>query len=159
MGRLTGMKPQPKILILVALASGMVASAYFIGPAPVATAVAAATRPIAEMAMAAAPSKPASTIKTLKAPVPLPVGRHEKYFDVSSLSDTVVPAKADEGQQNVPADATASDASAKASIEMDGYRNVRGLVRAADGVWHARAMRGRTEISVVVDPNGNVSQD
>jgi len=155
------MKPHPKTLVLVALASGMLASAYFIGPAPAATAVPAEARPIPSMAMAAAPSKPASTIKTLRAPVPLLVGRHDQFFDMSSVPDTAAPtqtasATANESPQ---APAASSDSTAKASIEMDGYRNVRGLVRASNGAWHARAMRGSTEIAVVVDPNGNVSQD
>ena len=157
------MKPPAKTLALVALASGMLASAYFIDPAPAATAVLAAS-PAApgqapSLPMAAAPSKPASTIKTLKAPVPLLVGRHDQYFDVNSVPDTAAPvqtASATAGESPTPA---SSDAAAKASIEMDGYRNVRALVRAPDGKWRGRAMRGGTEIAVSVDSTGNVSQD
>jgi hypothetical protein len=169
------MKPRPKIFALVALAFGMLASAYLIGPAPaaatapiavLASASPATARPASAIAMAAVtPSKPASTIKTLRAPVPLQIGKHDQYFDVSSVPDTVVPgstapgtapAAAGDGQQ---ASAIADDATAKASIQTDGYRNVRGLVRASDGSWHGRAMRGSTEIAVSVDPTGNVSQD
>ena len=149
------MKPHPKTLALVALASGMLASAYFIGPAPAAPAVPGAARPIPAMAVAA--PKPASTIKTFQAPVPMLVSRHDKFFDVSSVSDTAAPvqtASATTDQQ-----ATASDAAARASIERDGYRNVRGLVRGPNGAWRGKAMRGGTEIAVSVDPNGNVSQD
>jgi hypothetical protein len=51
------------------------------------------------------------------------------------------------------------DAQAKRAIEFDGYRNVRGLVKGADGVWHGRAMRGRTEVGVKVDASGSVSAD
>ena len=153
------MKPPAKTLALVALASGMLASAYFIDPAPAATAVLAAPRQVPSLPMAASPSKPASTIKTLKAPVPLLVGRHDQYFDVNSVPDTAAPvqtASATAGESPTPA---SSDAAAKASIEMDGYRNVRALVRAPDGKWRGRAMRGGTEIAVSVDPTGNVSQD
>jgi hypothetical protein len=154
------MKPSPKTLALVALASGMLASAYFIGPAPAATT--AGSRPVPSIAMAAVtPSTPASNIKTLQAPVPLLVGKHDQYFDVSSVPDTAAttaatPTTVTDGQQ---ATAAADDAAAKASIQMDGYRNVRALVRAPDGSWHGRAMRGSTEIAISVDPTGTVSQD
>jgi hypothetical protein len=155
------MKPSPKTLALIALASGMVVSAYLIGPAPAATTVPAAPPVMA----AATPAKPASNIKTLQAPVPLLVGKHDQYFDVSSVPDTVVPGTTAPGttpsaaSDSQQASAIADDAAAKASIQMDGYRNVRGLVRAPDGSWHGRAMRGGTEIAVSVDPTGNVSQD
>ena len=155
------MKPSPKTLILVALASGMVVSAYLIGPAPAAT-----TAPTAPLAVAAVtPSQPGSRIKTLQAPVPLLVGKHDQYFDVSSVPDTAIPGATAAGTpgaavgDNQQASTAADDAAAKASIQMDGYRNVRGLVRAPDGSWHGRAMRGGTEIAVSVDSTGNVSQD
>jgi hypothetical protein len=159
------MKPHPKTLALVALASSMLASAYLMGPAPAATTT--GSRPAPSIALVAAtPSKPESNIKTLQAPVPLLVGKHDQYFDVSSVPDTVTPGSpttgtpattAGDGQQATAA--VADDAAAKANIQMDGYRNVRGLVRAPDGSWHGRAMRGGTEIAVSVDSTGNVSQD
>jgi hypothetical protein len=148
------MKPTPKTLVLIALASGMVVSAYLIRPAPAAT-----TAPAAPLAMAAVtPSRPGVSIKTLQAPVPLLLGKHDQYFDVSSVPDTAATTVlgSSDSQQVT---ATAEDAAAKASIQMDGYRNVRALVRAPDGSWHGRAMRGGTEIAVSVDSTGNVSQD
>ena len=152
------MKPHPKTLVLVALASGMLASAYLIAPAPAATTGPAAARPVTRLAPAPVPSAVASNIKTLQAPVPLLVGKHDQYFDTSTVMETAgTAALKTTGVQ--PDSAAASDAMAKNSIEMDGYRNVRGLVRAPDGSWHGRAMRGRTEIAVSVDPNGSVSQD
>ena len=51
------------------------------------------------------------------------------------------------------------DADAKRAIEFDGYKNVHAVVKGSDGIWHARAMRGRTEIAVTVDASGNVSAD
>ena len=50
-----------------------------------------------------------------------------------------------------------NDADARKAIEFDGYKNVHGIVKDPDGTWHARAMRGRTEIAVTVDASGNVS--
>ena len=52
-----------------------------------------------------------------------------------------------------------NDTQAKAAIELDGYKNVRGLVQGEDGVWHGRALRGRTEIAISVDAKGSVSAE
>ncbi|MEI6204860.1 MAG: hypothetical protein WCP68_23175 [Enhydrobacter sp.] len=152
------MKPQPKTLVLVALASGMLASAYLVAPAPAATTGLVAARPVTRLAPAPVPSVVASNIKALQAPVPLVVGKHDQYFDTSTVRETsATPAvKTTDLQQD---SAARSDAMARNSIEKDGYRSVRGLVRAPDGSWHGRALRGGTEIAVSVDPNGGVSQD
>ena len=48
---------------------------------------------------------------------------------------------------------------AKAAVERDGYKNVHALEQGPDGVWRGRAMRGRTEIAIRVDDNGNVSAE
>ena len=147
------MKPPAKTLALVALASGMLASAYFIDPAPAATAVLAAPRQVPSLPMAASPSKPASTIKTLKAPVPLLVGRHDQYFDVNSVPDAMPV------QGPAIATARADDVFAKTAIEQDGYRGVKNLVKAPDGSWRGRALRGSTEVAVRVDASGSVAAD
>ena len=48
------------------------------------------------------------------------------------------------------------DAQAKARLKADGYRNVTGLRRGADGLWRATATRGAAKLNVMVDPRGNV---
>jgi hypothetical protein len=52
-----------------------------------------------------------------------------------------------------------SAAKAKASVELDGYKGVRLVAQLPDGRWKARAMRGRTEIGVTVEPDGSVRAD
>ena len=47
---------------------------------------------------------------------------------------------------------------AQKRIEDDGYKNVQGLARGSDGLWHGRAMRGSAEVQVTVDKQGNVQQ-
>jgi hypothetical protein len=47
---------------------------------------------------------------------------------------------------------------AQKRIEADGYKNVQGLALGSDGLWHGRAMRGSTEVQVIVDRQGNVTQ-
>ena len=46
---------------------------------------------------------------------------------------------------------------ATAFIEADGYKSVRVLSKSQDGIWHAKALRGATEVLVTVDAQGNVS--
>jgi hypothetical protein len=46
---------------------------------------------------------------------------------------------------------------ARQEIERLGYRDVRGLAEDDQGVWHGRALRGNTEIQLLVDQDGNVS--
>ena len=51
----------------------------------------------------------------------------------------------------------AGSANAAAKIQADGYKNVQGLTRGADGKWHGKALRGGTMVDVTVDARGNVS--
>jgi hypothetical protein len=46
---------------------------------------------------------------------------------------------------------------AQKRIEMDGYKNVTGLAKGADGLWHGTAMRGNTSVQVTVDRSGKVA--
>ena len=148
----------------------MLASGYLIGPAPGAT-----TRPVVALAAPASPAKPApepaSKVKMMRPPVPLQVGGHDRYF-VSAPADVIATdtqtaaatmgttAATNDKLGDKPLDGRGeASLAAKAAIEQDGYRNVRALVKIADGTWRGRAMRGSTEISVTVDANGSVSAD
>lgn len=46
---------------------------------------------------------------------------------------------------------------AKKAIERDGYKNVQGIAKGSDGLWHAQAIRGSTPVQVTVDRSGMVS--
>lgn len=59
-------------------------------------------------------------------------------------------------QATLPNDASAAAQSARRKIEADGYKNVQGLAKGADGMWHGRALRGNTEVQIKVDAKGNV---
>jgi hypothetical protein len=54
-------------------------------------------------------------------------------------------------------DANSAANAAKHDIEREGYRDVRGLAQDTQGVWHGRALRGNTEVQLLVDQDGNVS--
>jgi hypothetical protein len=55
-----------------------------------------------------------------------------------------------------PVNAPGSDAAVRA-IQADGYKNVQGLTRGADGRWHGKALRGTTLVDVSVDGRGAVT--
>ncbi|CAN5243989.1 hypothetical protein BH10PSE6_BH10PSE6_50490 [soil metagenome] len=156
------------------------------GPAAVATAPMPKPAPVATAAMPAGPTaKPASALVANRAPVPLVPRAHNTYFapketeasaSKASAATGAVPSEAtttdilkasltigagpDGGLPPAPGDAKSGDsAQAKAAVELDGYKNVRGLEKGPDGLWRGRAMRGRTEIGIRVDAAGRVSAD
>lgn len=54
---------------------------------------------------------------------------------------------------------TVATAVARTQIEKGGYTGVRGVNRAADGTWHAKARNAQNApVSVVLDNQGNVSE-
>jgi hypothetical protein len=142
--------------------------------------------PVASSAVPAAPTaKPSSTLVANRPPVPIVTRARDKYYVPKATEASVQTASAAQGATApgsngaansdispasltfggaadgglLPADgATSGDSSrAKAAVELDGYKNVRGLEKGPDGIWRGRAMRGRTEIAIRVDDSGNVS--
>jgi len=73
-------------------------------------------------------------------------------------ADGAPPAAAGSPPGNV-ADAPDSHAAltARQAIENDGYKDVQDVAKGSDGLWHARAMRGDTQVQVTVDRTGQVS--
>lgn len=180
------MAPYRTFLVL-GLAVGTLGAGYVFAsqqsPATVATAPMPKAAPVATAATPAAPTaKPASTLVANRAPVPLVTRTHNTYLapkaaeasapaqpsvpsaaaattDISTAALTVG-AGADGGLPPPPGEARPGDSTrAKAAVELDGYKNVRGLEKGPDGVWRGRAMRGRTEIAIRVDSSGSVSAE
>jgi hypothetical protein len=147
------------------LFSGILASGYVIVAAAKATAtpVAASDRhdkqPTASEAANPAPTPaptlaPRTRFSPAKPPVPLRTSRHATYWveDPERPTTTTM-----EGAVTEPTNKrVTSDATAKAMIEADGYKNVRSLVQAPDGAWRGLAMRGAAEIAISVDAKGRV---
>jgi len=109
----------------------------------------------ANSASAPAPTlSPRMRFSSAKPPVPLRTSRHVPYrveepqWPTATTTEGVVTEQTDKK--------VTSDATAKAMIEADGYKNVRSLVRAPDGAWRGLAMRGAVEIAISVDANGGV---
>jgi hypothetical protein len=158
-------------------------------PVPVAAAVApvvpAPSAPTSATPAAAAPvAKPAPTLAANRAPVPLVTRGHANYYASTSIdaaggtgkpsatdgkpsvdmgtftSSSLSPeAQAGSDPQQALLTEPGDDSKARAAVELDGYKNVRGMVKDADGVWRGRAMRGRTEIAIRVNADGSVSAD
>ena len=68
------------------------------------------------------------------------------------------PTSVDANTANASGHPTGQALIAQKRIEADGYKNVQGLARGPDGLWHGRAMRGSSEVQVTVDKQGNVTQ-
>jgi len=155
---------------LFGLALGMLGVGYLLGPAPGATTL--PTQPVAK-AIPAAPQKPATTLVATRPPVPLVTQTRASYVTdrpagafgpdkptVNMGTFAGNPPDPNDKTQALavqPPAKSGDDAQAKKAIEFDGYKNVRGLTKGADGMWRGRAMRGHTEIAISVDANGNVS--
>jgi hypothetical protein len=164
------------------LALGMLGAGYLFVPAP-----GGATSPAQPVAKAEpAPARPAPELVASRPPVPLLTPPRATYVSQATLeksasnSSEAKPSvnagvfKSGAPDPNVPTQALAmappsgddsqakrggNDSKARQAIELDGYKNVRGLEQGPDGMWHGRALRGRTEIAVRVDSSGNVSAE
>ena len=162
------------------LALGMIGLGYQLGAAPsVITQPAPASPPVAAAKLEPVPvAKAPTALVANRPPVPLVTApRPASYVppaepqtaSVSTDNKSTVPPTVNMGTfSSNPSDGRdvtqalsmpGDDARAKKAIEFDGYRNVGSLVKQPDGTWRGRAMRGRTEIAVRVDANGNVSAE
>lgn len=98
-----------------------------------------------------------ASVEVRQAPVPLQWGyKHETVAVAAGEAPTI----ADLASKVVTDQAAdAGESGAKSAIEADGYKGVRGLVRGPDGSWRGKAMRGRMEVAIRVNPDGSVSAD
>ncbi len=108
----------------------------------------AAPRPVAEMTG----SRP--LIEVRHAPVPL---------QMRERPPVVLPQGLEQASLTTPPTVSPEDGEgrsfARTAIEADGYKTVKSMVAGPDGTWRARALRGRTEVTVTVDRDGRVSAD
>jgi len=68
------------------------------------------------------------------------------------------PAAAAQTKPAAPSTAAMSEAQAKARIESQGYANVSGLKRAANGMWSAKAMKAGKSHELSLDTRGQITQ-
>jgi len=113
------------------------------------------TPPRATYVSQATLEKPASKSSDNKSSVDMGVFKSNPPDPNAQQANAVQPPSGNDSQ----AKRGGNDSKAKQAIELDGYKNVRGLEQGPDGVWRGRALRGRTEIAVRVDASGNVSAE
>ena len=112
-------------------------------------------RPIA-VAKSAPVESPKASLEPLQAPVPLHL-KPRQTAKLAPIDATGTPATGESGtaaSSNSPD--LACENAARAAIEADGYKSVR-IVSKGDGVWRAKALRGKTEVLLIVDSNGSVT--
>src|SRR5262245_49647979 len=96
---------------------------------------------------------------TVQAPAAGSAGAATPSVNPPSASTPGVPSQSvtAPNQANLPAMPNAQGSgNARAKIERDGYKNVQGLQRNADGSWSGKALRGGQMVDVNVDARGNV---
>lgn len=112
-------------------------------------------RPIA-VARPAPVDSPKASIEPQQAPVPLQM-KPRQAVKPPTVDTTGAPAMGDSGTAASSTNPDpASEIAARAAIEADGYKSVR-IVSKGDGVWRAKALRGKTEVLLIVDSNGSVT--
>lgn len=84
-----------------------------------------------------------------QAPVPMVLTKRPPV-----LAPTAAGAEAVTAESTLP---QLSEADARAAIEADGYKRPRMVNKGLNGIWHARALRGTTEVALRVDAQGNVT--
>lgn len=70
-------------------------------------------------------------------------------YDATQVDQATLPSQ--------PAAIEQDNALARRAVEEDGYKSIRDIKPGPDGTWRVRAMRGRTEVLLVVDKDGRVS--
>jgi hypothetical protein len=145
-------------LAVAFLLLGVIAGAHMITPAPDATAsplVASETRKAQPAAVAPPAPEPVLTARTAaiaRPPVPLRLSPRPAVKKAEGETASPQVAASDASQPSLQ-----TESFAKAAIEQDGYKSVRGITKGPNGSWRATAMRGTTEVILRVDANGNVS--
>jgi hypothetical protein len=104
-----------------------------------------------------------ASVEVRKAPVPLQVAPRPPVY-VPAVDTTEAYVKGEAGSSTKASalapsatDDKVGEAAARKAIEADGYKGVEVLRKGDNGVWHAKALRGRTVVQLVVDSRGMVS--
>jgi hypothetical protein len=140
-------------ITLLGVIAGTASAAIFVPPPALETSRPRPVKP-AEV-VKSAKLEPMPNLETARPPVPIAHLPKRK-----PIVQAAAPAESPTQPAQSPPDVNDPSATkAKAAIETDGYRGVRIVAQLPDGRWKARAMRGRTEIGVTVEPDGSVRAD
>lgn len=113
-----------------------------------------ATKPVSQPAPA--PVLRSASVDVRQAPVPMQV----KPRKPAALPTDDTSAGYTKGEVGLSTDSATGDksneAAARAAIAADGYKDVQ-ILRGDNGVWHAKALRGKTAVLLMVDSKGTVT--
>ncbi|WP_395712481.1 hypothetical protein [Reyranella sp.] len=99
---------------------------------------------------------PKASVEPQQAPVPLLL-KPRQAANPPATETSGAPARDEPGTtESSLAPDQAGENAARAAVEADGYKGVR-IVSRGDGVWRAKAFRGKTEVLLIVDSNGSVT--
>lgn len=144
------------VLASSALAAA-VATAHVVAPLPEGTSFRTVAIGKAEAAPASAAAavsvQPKNAVETRQAPVPLLTRERAAWAAPPTLEASAAAPTA----STTPGPNEEGNRFAKGAIEADGYKGVRDITPGPDGTFRARAMRGRTEVTITVDREGRVS--
>ena len=145
-------------LAVAILLVGATAGAHMIAPAPGANAsppVASEARKAQPVAIATRVPEPVPTAQPApiaKPPVPLRLSARPAVKRAEGEMASPQVAASDVSQTSPQ-----NESFAKAAIEQDGYKSVRGIAKGPNGSWRATALRSTTEVVLSVDATGKVS--
>jgi hypothetical protein len=128
-------------------------------PSPRGKPAAATEAPVSPAAPApAAPGPPAqrASVDVRQAPVPMQPRPRAPVISAWDYPNELYAKAQALVARSAPSDRSGENA-ARAAIEADGYKGVQELRRGDNGVWHAKAFRGRTEVRLIVDARGAVT--
>lgn len=113
----------------------------------------------APKSVAAAPVVQKPSVEMRQAPVPLQVKPRPPVNlpAVEAKATEAKPGEAGATQEAAGSSDGINEIAAKAAIEADGYKGVKVVRKGANGAWHAKALRGKTEVLLTVDASGSVS--
>ncbi len=131
-------------LTFVAVIAGTASAGMFVPPPDEPPSV----RPAKHAELKSPPAPAAPVIDARRPPVPLLIAPRRTQVQTTSTAPN------GEGAVTETSGMTAD--AARQAVEADGYKNVHGLVQTDGGRWIARALRGSTPISVMVEPDGSV---
>ncbi|MDP2330946.1 MAG: hypothetical protein Q8M19_09660 [Reyranella sp.] len=97
-----------------------------------------------------------ASVDIRQAPVPLQARfRKPVALPLDDTSDAYAKAEGGLSANSATGDES-NESAARAAINADGYKDVQ-ILRGHNGVWHAKALRGKTAVLLMVDSKGTVT--
>ena len=137
-------------------------SLFIYGPPPAERTARSATSRVTATDSTMPPSVTAgrrSAVESSRDPVPLLRTPRASPATSASANTSIAKAEPEAATVELPVQDELDKRTAKAAVELDGYKSVIILGKASNGAWRAKGYRGTTEVMLTVDGTGRVSMD